>query len=177
MIKKPKENGYFYMTMHRKEFTDHKERIIDVFKAINNAVKTFKRQCIFPIHPRTLSVIKRLNIDLSRIFNPLVKVISPVSAFESLSYEKYADLIITDSGCIQEEACIFRVPCVTIRENTERHETIDIGCNVITGFKKKDINKMIYKMLHKDITDYKIPYGNYGVGKRIVKILEEKCQK
>ena len=176
-IKKPKENGYFYMTMHRKEFTDYKERIISVFNAVNRATMAFKKQCIFPIHPRTLGVANEFGIDFKKIFNPLVKVIDPVPVFTSLSYEKYADLIITDSGCIQEEACIFRTPCVTVRENTERPETIEAGCNIITGFKEKNIYKAIDTMLHKEMSNYKIPYGKYGVGKRIVRILEKQCQK
>lgn len=169
-IVRPTEQNYIYVTLHRKEFTDHKERMVRVFRCLDEITRRNDIDVVFPIHPRTVDCAKRHGIRIERIFGSRVKVIPPVPAFTSLGYEKHARLIFTDSGCIQEEACIFRVPCVTVRENTERHETIKLGVNVVTGFDRNTILASVDRFLRRKPA-FRNPYGNYGVGNRIVQTI------
>ena len=84
--------------------------------------------------------------------------------------EKNAKLILTDSGGVQEEACILKVPCITLRDNTERPETVNVGSNILVGANKEKIINGIELMLKKE-RNWKNPFGNGESGKTIVKIL------
>jgi len=165
---------YAYITLHRKEFTDSRDRMVKVFAALNTLAQEFDAM-IFPMHPRTRTAIAQHRLGQELLSR--VRVIDPVDPFTSLSYEKYADLIITDSGCIQEEAYIFGVPCVTVRENTERPETIAAGANILTGF---TIEKILHLSRSQRVNrQRRFPpvYGTWGAGRRIVRILQEIAMK
>ena len=82
--------------------------------------------------------------------------------------EKFAKLMLTDSGCVQEEAYIFGVPCVTIRNNTERHVTVNLGANVVCGFDPQQICEAAEKQLSKSRIFNPPIYGLAGVGSRII---------
>ncbi|MCE7914492.1 MAG: UDP-N-acetylglucosamine 2-epimerase (non-hydrolyzing) [Nitrosomonas sp. PRO4] len=167
---KLRTDNYAYVTLHRKEFTENHHRMTSVFTALNALADEFDAM-IFPMHPRTWSAIK--NHGLSQDLLSRITVIDPVDPLTSLSYEKFAEVIITDSGTIQEEAYIFGVPCVTVRENTERPETIAVGANVLTGFSPSVICEKV--SLQKRYRKQKFPpvYGEHGAGRRIVQILRE----
>ena len=94
----------------------------------------------------------------------------PVGYLEFLSLEANARLVITDSGGLQEESCILGVPCVTLRENTERPETLDVGSNVLAGTDAQTILEKSRIMLDKK-PDWKNPYGDGHAGRRMVDIL------
>jgi len=164
--------AFFYITLHRKEFTDHKNRIIDVFTAIKEITEKTGIRGIFPMHPRTKAACKLEDIDYQALLGENVHVIEPVTAFESMFFEKCSMFILTDSGCIQEEAYIFNTPCVTVRENTERPETLIAGANIVTGFKKEDVVEAAFEACErvKKFGKEKNPsvYGDVGVGSRIV---------
>ncbi len=167
---KPRSDTYAYITLHRKEFTDSRTRMVDVFTTLNALANEFDAM-IFPMHPRTRAAMKDYNLSgnlLSRI-----TVIDPVDPFASLSYEKFAALVITDSGCIQEEAYIFGVPCVTVRNNTERPETIKVGANVLTGFSPAVIRDKICSQKKLGHQQFPPVYGDTGVGERIVQALRK----
>ncbi len=165
---KPNINNYAYVTLHRKEFTDSKALMISVFETLN-LLETKFSHIIFPMHPRTYDAMKRFNISSTLL--DLVQVIKPVPPLKSLSYEKHAEIILTDSGCVQEEAYLFNVPCVTLRENTERHETILNNANVVSGFARNDILQAVEMQLAQKGKVFPPIYGSYGVGERIVDIL------
>ena len=129
--------------------------------------KTKNMQIIFPIHPRTQKRIKLFKI---KNFNNL-KIINPCNYFDFLSLQKSAKLIFTDSGGIQEEACILDTPCITIRKNTERPETLKIKSNVLVGYDLNKINFSLNKMLKSKIK-WKNPYGN-NVSNKILQILKK----
>jgi UDP-N-acetylglucosamine 2-epimerase (non-hydrolysing) len=167
---KPHFDKYAYITLHRKEFTDNRTRMIDVFTALNSLADEFDAM-IFPMHPRTRAKMKDYNLSFDLLSQ--VTVIDPVDSVSSLSYEKFAELIITDSGCIQEEAYIFNVPCVTIRDSTERPETIVTGANVLTGFSPAIIQNKIRQQRHARNRQYPPIYGGLGAGRRIVRTLQE----
>lgn len=167
---KPRSDTYAYITLHRKEFTDNRTRMVDVFTTLNGLRDEFDAM-IFPMHPRTRDAMKSYGLSFDLLSQ--IIVIDPVDPFLSLSYEKFAALIITDSGCIQEEAYIFGVPCVTVRNNTERPETIQAGANVLTGFSPAVIRDKI--CLQRRFGNQQFPpvYGEHGVGDRIVQALRK----
>lgn len=155
---------FLYVTMHRKEFTDQPGRMVDVFSAIASAAAMLKVGIVYPVHPRTKDVAKRHGIAWP--FPPC----EPVDVIESLARIRYAAAVVTDSGGIQEEAAIYGTPCVTVRENTERWETVDAGLNVVTGF---DTMKIVDAILNAKRT-FKATeplYGAIGVGQRVVDVL------
>ncbi len=139
--------------------------MLNVFDMLNTVAAQFDH-IIFPMHPRTRDVMQRYGIPLTTLNR--VTVLDPLPAMQSLSYEKHAEIILTDSGCMQEEAYIFGVPCVTIRNNTERHETVASGANIVTGFDRQAIYQAVETQ--RRMRDVRFPaiYGKYGVGERIV---------
>ena len=163
--KKNNFKKFFFLTLHRPETVDHANRLKTVIKTIINLSKELKIKIIFPIHPRTKKKLNNLKINnLNKLF-----IIKPCSYSASLRYQKKSKLVLTDSGGMQEEACILKTPCVTIRNNTERPETIKIKSNILTGYNKKLIKKGIYKML-KSEKNWENPYGKF-VSNKILKVL------
>ena len=161
---------YVYVTMHRKEFTDSPERMRGVFRVLRE-VAAQRCTVVFPMHPRTDNMLKRH--DLSRDELGDVLIMEPVTALQSLALEKHADAIITDSGCMQEEAYLLKVPCVTVRENTERHLTVEHGANVVTGFTPDLIRAGVQWALTLPQKAWPDVYGSYGVGERIIQRIAE----
>ncbi|MCK4234405.1 UDP-N-acetylglucosamine 2-epimerase (non-hydrolyzing) [candidate division WOR-3 bacterium] len=161
---------YFLVTLHRVENVDNKNRLKEIISAIRELCRT--HLVIFPIHPRTTKRIKEFNLSkpIKRIKN--LKIIEPLGYLDFLKLERNARLVLTDSGGIQEETCILNIPCVTIRENTERPETVSVKSNIIVGWKSVDIINGVYKMLKKKRT-WKQPFGNGKAAKKIVDIISK----
>ncbi len=165
------EKDYFLLTLHRAENTDNEYRLRNIFEGILKIVKYYRDiKIIFPIHPRTKNKLKKYNIFDEINHNKNIKIIEPVGYLEFLMLEKNAKLILTDSGGVQEEACILKVPCITLRDNTERPETVNIGSNILVGDNKEKLIKAVDIMLKKD-RKWINPFGNGYSGKTIVNIL------
>ena len=96
-------------------------------------------------------------------------LIKPLGFLEFLQLEANASLILTDSGGMQEEACILGVPCLTYRDNTERPETIEVGSNILLGIKGTDVLNQIKRM--ENIKKWHNPFGDGTTAKKIVEIL------
>ncbi|MDP2216449.1 MAG: UDP-N-acetylglucosamine 2-epimerase (non-hydrolyzing) [Methanolobus sp.] len=126
-----KEGGYFLTTVHGAENTDKKERLAGILAGFEQIYAEFSLPIIFPAHPRTVKMIREFGLQVPE--GP--QVIDPVGYLDFLQLEGSAKLILTDSGGLQEEACILGVPCVTLRDNTERPETVEVGANVVCGDK------------------------------------------
>lgn len=122
---------------------------------------------ILPLHPRTAKMVKQFGIIMNGIH-----VIPPVGYLEFLLLEMNARLVLTDSGGVQEETCILGVPCVTLRNNTERPETIKAGSNVLAGTDATRILNAVKTMLSRDRT-WVNPYGDGHPGDRILEICRE----
>ena len=89
--------------------------------------------------------------------------------------QKNAKLILTDSGGVQEEACILKVPCVTLRNSTERPETVQIKSNIVSGYKEKIILKNVKKMLFKKIS-WNNPFGDGNISHKILRVLKKELK-
>ena len=162
---RPCDERYVFVTLHRKELTDSRNRMLRVFAALRRIAAQYC-SVVFPMHPRTHDAMKKHAIPLRTLGN--VHVREPVSTFESLALQKHAAAVLTDSGCVQEEAYLLNVPCVTIRDNTERHLTVANGANVVTGFEPARILEATERALALRKGAWPNIYGNPGAGKRIV---------
>jgi UDP-N-acetylglucosamine 2-epimerase len=167
----PVSGKYVFVTMHRKEFTDSPLRMRTVFEFLRETAES-SAEVIFSLHPRTEDAMRRHGLRKTLLGN--VKVIEPVSVFDSLALQKHATAVITDSGCIQEEAYLLGVPCVTLRENTERHLTVAHGANVVTGFAPAAMRSGIQWALATKKTTWPDIYGAAGAGSRIVRRVLER---
>ena len=99
------------------------------------------------------------------------RLIEPLGYLEFLQLESGARLILTDSGGVQEESCILKVPCVTLRDNTERPETVDVGANVVIGV-DENIRDSVKDMLKKN-NNWSNPYGKGDTGRLIITSLKQ----
>lgn len=164
-----KKNGYFLLTLHRGESVDSRKNLRGIFDALGRVFCKYRKPILFPMHPRTARRIKEFRIRIPEG----VRIVPPAGYFDFLVLEKNAALILTDSGGIQEEACVLRVPCVTLRENTERPETLDVGGNVLGGISDPGISRAVSSMLRKS-KRWKIPFGSGTAGEKILSILAKK---
>jgi len=122
-----KPKSYALATVHRAENTDQSERLRAIFEGLERVAKE-GLPVILPLHPRTRKQVNALGIHPKE-----VQVLDPVSYLDMLVLEKNARVILTDSGGVQKEAFFFRVPCVTLREETEWVETVEAGWNTLVG--------------------------------------------
>jgi UDP-N-acetylglucosamine 2-epimerase (non-hydrolysing) len=115
---------------------DVKERLEIILNAIDSVQKEFNCKIIFSVHPRTKSKIDEfglLNDNKNIIFS------EPFGFFDFVKLEKNGAFVLTDSGTVQEECCIFQIPTITIRDSTERPETVECGSNVVSGINYEKI--------------------------------------
>lgn len=158
-----KEKSYFLTTVHRAENTDSKKRLSAILGGFRQVYDEFSLPIIFPAHPRTVKMIHEFGLQIP----DGVHITDPVGYLEFLQLESGAKLILTDSGGLQEEACILGVPCVTLRDNTERPETVEVGANIIAG---KNIISCTEQMMRAG-NGWKNPYGDGKASEIIVKEL------
>jgi UDP-N-acetylglucosamine 2-epimerase (non-hydrolysing) len=118
---------YLFLTLHRPSNVDHRETFGGIVDAVNELAR--ERTIFFPVHPRTRRKMEEFGIRM----NERVRLLPPLGFMESLFLWKDAEAVLTDSGGLQEETTALGVPCVTIRENTERPVTVEIGTNVLAG--------------------------------------------
>lgn len=162
---RPRE--YYLATLHRAENTDNVSRLRAIFSAFDKIA--LSRPLIIPLHPRTKKILLEKNVPLSES----VKIIPPVSYLHMLMLTSSAKVILTDSGGLQKEAYFCRVPCVTLRDETEWPETLRQGMNVLAGASPSTIVRSAENQDHR-----KIPvvirnyFGDGDASRRIVMILQ-----
>lgn len=164
---KPKD--YAMLTLHRPSNVDDKVTLGGIFEALQVISQRIK--IVFPIHPRTKKAIESHGV-ISKTQYANIKVIAPLGYLDSLKLMSEAKLVITDSGGMQEETTVLGIPCVTIRDNTERPITVEEGTNVMVGTDKEKIIKGIINSLNS--TNYKINIPKFWDGmtaQRIAQIL------
>ncbi|MDP2729849.1 MAG: UDP-N-acetylglucosamine 2-epimerase (non-hydrolyzing) [Dehalococcoidales bacterium] len=156
---------YFLVTLHRQENVDNETRFASILKGLDKVAADFNLPLIYPIHPHS-----RKKMSEFKLKAPSLIRIEPLDFFDFLQLESNARLILTDSGGVQEEACILKVPCVTLRDNTERPETIEVGANILAGTSAVNIPECTRKMLDRE-NDWQNPFGDGTAGERIVSII------
>jgi UDP-N-acetylglucosamine 2-epimerase (non-hydrolysing) len=162
---KLKEKEYMVMTLHRPANVDQEEQI----KSLMNEIIEHSKDVplIFPVHPRTAKILKNLNIN-----HPRLHMVEPLGYLEFNYLVEKSMAVITDSGGITEETTVMGIPCMTLRDNTERPETIAEGTNELLGTDPKAIEPAMKKLFNGEWKTGSIPYlwdGNTAV--RIVDIL------
>ena len=164
-----KDKPYILVTVHRAENTDNPIRLIAIVDAlikISNQIPI-----IWPLHPRTRDVLSKLG--KLEMMNKKINLIEPVGYLEMVQLEKFASLIATDSGGVQKEAFFYKVPCVTLRNETEWVELIDAGWNRLAPpMDAATIVSAIEKGLGTSGNDV-MPYGRGDTAKQIVLQLEQ----
>lgn len=159
--------NYFLVTAHRQENVDVKERFKGIISGLELVSDEFGLPVIYPIHPRARKMMNHFGLKANGI-----EFIEPVDYLSFLQLESKAKLVLTDSGGVQEETCILGVPCVTLRDNTERPETLEVGSNMLVGTEPEKIFEGVKLMLERE-NNWENPFGDGKAGKRIVEILGE----
>jgi UDP-N-acetylglucosamine 2-epimerase (non-hydrolysing) len=131
--------NYIVMTLHRPANVDEESQLKDMIDEI--IAHTQDLPLVFPVHPRTAKILERLNIS-----HPRLHTVEPLSYLEFNYLVERAKAVITDSGGITEEASVMRVPCLTLRDNTERPETITLGTNELVGTNPKNMKPYLDKL-------------------------------
>ena len=154
---------FMLMTAHREENVDDEDRFRRLLSGVARAGDEHDLDIIYPIHPRSRDRLEAFGIDLpDRIHG-----VESQDYLDFLRLEAAAKLILTDSGGVQEEACILGVPCVTMRDSTERPETIDVGANRLSSCDPDRIVRSVAEMIGTS-GDWENPFGDGNAAERIL---------
>ncbi|MEM4581641.1 MAG: UDP-N-acetylglucosamine 2-epimerase (non-hydrolyzing), partial [Candidatus Korarchaeum sp.] len=161
------------LTVHRRENTDYEYRMIGILKALEELDEvTF----VWPIHPRTRKMLKSFGLwdKLASLGN--VRILDPLGYLEFLGLLLSSDLIMTDSGGVQEEAVTLKRPCIILRENTERPEVIELGFGEIAGTNPSTIVSLVRKYLYQSNVSERLkkspnPFGDGSASRVIASVI------
>jgi UDP-N-acetylglucosamine 2-epimerase (non-hydrolysing) len=157
---------YSVATVHRQENVDDKRRFGGIIEGLKKVQSYFCLPLIYPIHPRAQKQLKGLDLDTENL-----RLIEPLDYLGFLQLEANARLVLSDSGGVQEETCILGVPCVTLRDNTERPETLDVGSNILAGTDPERILAAAKESVSKK-TGWVNPFGDGKTAQKIISILK-----
>jgi UDP-N-acetylglucosamine 2-epimerase (non-hydrolysing) len=162
------DGNYFLATVHRQENVDNPRRFKGILEGLKLVQEYYGMPVIYPIHPRSKKKMVEYGLDPGGII-----LTEPLDYLSFLLLESRAKLVFTDSGGVQEEACILKVPCVTLRDNTERPETLKVGANTLAGTEPQRILERA-KIMIDNGRSWSNPFGDGRAGERIVNILKER---
>ncbi|WP_371803610.1 non-hydrolyzing UDP-N-acetylglucosamine 2-epimerase [Candidatus Lokiarchaeum ossiferum] len=168
-------NKFALLTMHRPSNVDNIENLQ---KIVHSLLKLKEVDIIFPAHPRTKKKLKDFDL-LDKMFNSSnITIIDPVNYLDMLKLMSLSYMIVTDSGGLQEEAVILKKPCITLRENTERPESVEVGANILVGNDELKIQNSINQLwndtaYYKSMIPLRNPFGDGKTSERIIKIIKE----
>jgi UDP-N-acetylglucosamine 2-epimerase (non-hydrolysing) len=163
---------YFLVDIHRSENVNHIDRLEEIVKGLNLVSEYFKIPVICSIHPKTRDKLKTCNITL----NEGIKILPAFGFFDFVSLEQHAKAGLTDSGLCSEEYCIFHVPCVIVRNETERPEVVEAGGAIISGIKAESILESVKIMSSLKNKNWTIPdgYNDLNVSDKVVNYILSK---
>lgn len=165
---KIKKNNYFLVTLHRQENVDNPVRLTRFIDALNKISKNYTLPIIWSVHPRTKKMLEEKKYKIHK----KVLLFKPFGLFDFIKLEKNAKCVLTDSGTVQEECSILHIPNVTLRDTTERPETLEVGSNIISGSEPESILKALaISMVKKSQWSPPIEYLQTNVSDVIVNIL------
>lgn len=160
--------AFILATVHRAENTDNKEKLLGIFKNLDRVAR--KHKVLLPLHPRTKVALEKVNYNTDE---SNVQFIDPVGYMDMVLLEKQSKLIITDSGGVQKEAFFHRVPCLTLRNETEWVELVDNGFNkLVTNFDL--LEEEVENSIKNTVFNGEELYGKGDAANKIVKALLEK---
>lgn len=159
-------NPYYLATIHRAESTDHPQTL----RAILATLRGLDLEVVLPLHPRTKAKIAEHGLHLW-LDSPNLHVMEPLPYLQMLGLESHAKAIITDSGGIQKEAYFLKVPCFTLRTETEWTETVDSGWNTLLAPDRDHSETIMMKPTRP--ADHPEYFGNGTAAEQIVRVLEE----
>lgn len=160
-------HNYIVATAHRAENVDDDRRLLNLFNSFERIAEEYK--IVFSCHPRTKERLTKFGM---KIDNPNIIITEPLGFFDFVKLEKNAYMAISDSGTVQEEMCLFGIPTVTIRDTTERPETVWCGSNIISGLEENNIIECFNTMKNVN-RDWDIPveYARTNVSDTVINIL------
>lgn len=159
------KGSYVLVTAHRASNTDYPGALEQLVRVIEALSRLADAPVVYPIHPRTASRLKQEGLTIRG-----ATLIDPVGYADFLALQMNAKLVVTDSGGVQEETCILGVPCITIRENTERPETITVGANQLVGLDIDLLTRAVPEMLSRPTT-WENPFGDGRAAERILEVV------
>ena len=157
------DKKFFFATIHREENIESPEVLTSIIKSFKELNRKYKVELLLPLMPRVRSKLTECNISLDGI-----TTCEPVGFLECLALQKYAELVLTDSGTIQEEACILGTPCIVVRNSTERPQTFECGAGFLSGTTKESILNIASKTLNIKRDSWKHPFGNGTTSEQIL---------
>jgi UDP-N-acetylglucosamine 2-epimerase (non-hydrolysing) len=163
------ERGYALATVHRVENVERETRLRGIFAGLSGAAGALGIPVLAALHPRTRERLAALGLDV-----PGVRLLPPLGYLDFLGLHDRAALTLTDSGGLQEEACCLGVPCVTLRDNTERPESVEVGANVLAG-SDPDAIVACARAAASGPRSWINPFGDGRSGERIVGLLLERA--
>ena len=134
------KSEYFLVTLHRAENVDIPERLTKIFKAFNSISEKYNKDILISVHPRTAARLDEYKIEPA---SGRIRLLEPLGFFDFVKLEKNAFAVLSDSGTVQEECAIFGIPNVTLRDVTERPETVECGSNILSGSDPASIIKTL----------------------------------
>jgi len=155
---------YAVATIHRASNTDNRENLTNIVDAFSQLDETI----VFPVHPRTQKLLKEYGLYES--LSSSVKLVEPLGFLDFIKLMAHSKMILTDSGGIQKEAYILKIPCITLRENSEWVETIEDGWNVLVGTDKENIFQAV-NSFHPSLKLHKDRFGNGDAAEKIAAII------
>lgn len=158
------DREYMLLTLHRAENVDDPERFRALLFGASRAGDSHDMPVIYPIHPRARERLAESDITVPEP----IRLVDPQEYLEFIRLEDAAAVILTDSGGVQEEACILGTPCVTLRDSTERPETITVGANVLAGPDPSTILARVDEMTDKT-GEWENPFGDGTAGVQILR--------
>jgi UDP-N-acetylglucosamine 2-epimerase (non-hydrolysing) len=159
---------FLLATVHRRETVEDDAALRAVFRGLALAAQHAGLPVVAPLHPRTQQRLADLGIALGE----RVRAVPPAGYLEFLQLHRHAALVLTDSGGVQEEACVLGVPCVILRETTERPEAVQVGAARIAGVRSEDILAAARALLG-STARWENPFGDGHAGERIARLLAE----
>jgi UDP-N-acetylglucosamine 2-epimerase (non-hydrolysing) len=170
------EYNYALITLHRPSNVDSKDnlaKVISIITGINHLSP--KTDIVFPIHPRTQKMLEKFGLLKSLVSTNNLIITEPLGYVDFMRLVTTAKFILTDSGGIQEESTYLKIPCITLRDSTERPVTTELGTNTITGLDEKAVRKAIEQIEKGTYKRGKIPkFWDGSAAERIVKVILEK---
>ena len=173
IIKTAELNGapFAMLTMHRPSNVDDPKRLVDLMACLNTAATASGLRIVFPVHPRTEDRLRKAGLWDRYANDTAFVMLAPVGYLDLLRLQNEAAIVLTDSGGIQEEACVLKVPCITLRPNTERPETVAAGGNILfDGTDSVRLAELIRTMREKEL-NWTCPFGDGKTAERVLDIL------